>query len=301
MTYSPIALFVYNRPQHTRQTVEALQKNALAGDSDLVIFSDAPKTKLQAEAVREVRHYIRQINGFRSVTIDERETNFGLAKSIIDGVTKICDDFGKVIVLEDDLVTSPYFLQFMNESLDLYEREERVISVHGYIYPVAERLPETFFLRGADCWGWATWERGWDSFEPDGRKLLEALKEKRMKNEFNFGGSYDYLEMLDSQVKGKNDSWAVRWYASAFLKNMLTLYPRESLVLNIGNDNSGIHCGTTEVYSGDIIGRPVIVGGISIEESLEARTAVMRYFSAIKASFLQQVIRKVWNAGKRWA
>ena len=302
--YAPITLFVYNRPAHTRQTVEALLKNELAGESDLIIFSDAPKKPEAAEAVREVREYIRTITEFRTVRIVERDRNWGLANSIIDGVTSVVNERGRIIVLEDDLVTSPYFLRFMNDALDLYERKESVISIHGYIYPVAEKLPETFFLRGADCWGWATWKRGWELFEPNGRKLLASLKSQRLEREFNFGGSYDYLEMLGSQVKGGNDSWAIRWYASAFLKTKLTLYPGRSLVLNIGNDNSGTHCGATEIFSGDIIARPVAVGGIPIVASLEARSAVTGFLAANaaanKTSLLRQAMQRIGNVGKRW-
>ena len=299
MNKAPVVLFVYNRPWHTRQTVEALQKNELAKESDLFIFSDAPKTPEIAPAVQEVREYIKSIRGFKSVSIVERKENLGLANSIIDGVTMICGECGRVIVLEDDLVTAPYFLRYMNDALDLYEHEENVISVHGYIYPVMEDLPETFFLRGADCWGWATWLRGWELFEPDGKKLLQSLKNKHLESEFNFGGSYDYLGMLISQVKGGNDSWAIRWYASAFLKNKLTLYSGRSLVLNIGNDNSGTHCGATEIFSGDIIARPVAVGGIPIVKSLDAYSVVAKYFAANKASLLQRAMQRVGIVGKR--
>jgi hypothetical protein len=305
MTFAPIALFVYNRPAHTRQTVEALLKNELAGESDLFIFSDAPKKPEAVAAVQEVREYIKTVGGFKSVSIVERDENLGLANSIIDGVTSVVNERGRIIVLEDDLVTSPYFLRFMNDALDMYEREESVISIHGYMYPVMDKLPETFFLRGADCWGWATWKRGWELFEPDGGKLLASLKSQHLEREFNFGGSYDYLEMLDSQVKGENDSWAIRWYASAFLKNKLTLYPGRSLVLNIGNDSSGTHCGATDIFSGDIIARPVAVGGIPIVASLEARSAVAKYFaahrdSAQRDSLLRRALQSVGNAGKRW-
>jgi hypothetical protein len=300
MNCAPIALFVYNRPWHTRQTVEALQKNELAEDSDLFIFSDAPKKPEAAAAVQEVRDYISHISGFKSIKIIEREENMGLANSIINGVTKVCGEYDRVIVLEDDLVTTPYFLRFMNDALDLYEHEESIISIHGYMYPVMENLPETFFLRGADCWGWATWKRGWGLFEPDGGKLLASLKSQHLEREFNFGGSYDYLGMLDSQVKGENDSWAIRWYASAFLKNKLTLYPGRSLVLNIGNDNSGTHCGATEIFSGDIIARPVAVGGIPIVASLEARSAVAKYFAAHRDSLLWRALQRIGNVGKRW-
>lgn len=299
MKLAPIALFVYSRLDHTCEAIVSLQKNSLAKESDLFVFSDGAKSPEVVIKVKAVREFVKNISGFRSLTIIEREPNLGLAKSIIDGVTRLSNEYGKVIVLEDDLVTSPYFLTYMNDALDNYENDERVISIHGYIYPVAENLPETFFLRGADCWGWATWKRGWDQFEPDGKRLLESLKKSRLENEFNFGGSYDYLGMLDSQVKGKIDSWAIRWYASAFLANKLTLYPGKSLVLNIGNDDSGTHCGTTEIFSGDIIDRPVVVGGISIRESLEGRAAVTKYFSENKNSILQRAIQQTGSFGER--
>ena len=299
MNLAPIALFVYNRLDHTEQTVSALKRNLLAEDSDLFIFSDASKNLSSDEKVKAIREFIKSITGFKSLTIVERAHNFGLANSIIDGVTNLCNEYGQVIVLEDDLVTSPYFLKYMNDGLDYYRDEERVISIHGYIYPVDAKLPETFFLRGADCWGWATWKRGWNLFETDGKKLLEALKKSASEKEFNFGGSYDYLGMLDVQVKGMNDSWAIRWYASAFLDNKLTLYPGESMVLNIGNDNSGTHCGTTDIFSGDIVARSVVVGGIPIEDSLEARSAVIKYFYANKSSMLQRVMQRTGDFGKR--
>ena len=153
--------------------------------------------------------YIKNINGFKRVTIIEREKNWGLANSIIDGVTKIVNEYGKIIVLEDDLVTSPYFLKFMNEALEIYNDEPNVASIHGYIYPIVN-LPETFFIKGADCWGWATWKEKWSIFEADGKKLLDELQNRKLQNEADFNGSYGFTQMLKDQIDGKNNSWAVR-------------------------------------------------------------------------------------------
>ena len=175
MKLAPIVIFTYNRPWHTQQTVEALLKNEYASESDLIIFSDAPKNEAAKKGVEETRSYIRNITGFKSLRIIERDRNFGLANNIIDGVTSIVNEFGRIIVLEDDLLTSPYFLKFMNEALSLYEDEERVISVHGYIYPIKKSLPDTFFIKGADCLGWGTWKRGWDLFNSNGSELLHCL------------------------------------------------------------------------------------------------------------------------------
>ncbi|KKO18108.1 MAG: putative methyltransferase [Candidatus Brocadia fulgida] len=225
MELAPIALFVYNRPWHLRQTVESLNKNELAEFSELFVFSDGPKSEADKEKVLAVRKYIKTISGFKSVNIVEREQNLGLGNSIITGVTEIINRYGRIIVLEDDMISSPYFLRFMNEALEFYEDEERVASIHGYIYPLKTLLPETFFLRGADCWGWATWKRGWNLFETDGSKLLYELKKNNLLRKFDLNGTYPYTRMLKDQAKGKNHSWAIRWHASLFLKEKLTLYP----------------------------------------------------------------------------
>ena len=251
MNLAPIVLFVYNRPWHTQQTIDALQKNELAQESELFIYADAAKNENGKESVNEVRRYIETIEGFKKVTIIKREENWGLADSIIDGVTSIVNRYGKIIVLEDDLVTSSYFLKFMNEALEMYKNEEKVASIHGYIYPI-EGLSDSFFIRGADCWGWATWKRAWDIFEEDGAKLLLQINNRGVQNEIDFNGSYPYVKMLRNQIKGTNNSWAIRWYISTFLKDMLTLYPGQSYIQNIGNDNSGTHCGSSDCFSVDL-------------------------------------------------
>lgn len=293
MNCAAIALFTYNRLPHVKQTVEALSRNPEAGASELFIFSDAAKNATGEKAVSEIRHYLRQIAGFAAVHIIERKENYGLARSIIDGVSQICGTHGRVIVLEDDIVTSPYFLKFMNEGLDLYERDGRVISIHGYVYPVTETLPETFFLMGADCWGWATWKRGWDLFEPDGRLLLRELTARKLTHRFDFDGAYPYTKMLKAQIKGKNDSWAIRWHASAFLKGKLTLYPGRSLVLNIGADNTGMHCSATNEFSGIVADSPITLGPISVAENLFARQQIIKFHKAGRPRRLIRALHKL--------
>lgn len=294
MYYAPIALFVYNRPWHTRQTVEALLANAEASETPLYVFSDAPRNEAASLAVAEVRSYIRDIVGFKAVTIIERETNIGLARSIIGGVTRLCGKYGRVIVMEDDLVTSPYFLRFMNDALDIYDSDERVVSIHGYVYQVKATLPETFFLRGADCcWGWATWKRGWNLFEPDGRLLLRELVHQKLVYRFDYDGTYPYTRMLKNQIKGKNNSWAIRWHASAFLENRFTLYPGRSLVLNIGFDSSGTHCSTTNQYACDIADSPINVDPIPVEENEFARQQIVRFFKATRLMMPIRALHKL--------
>lgn len=289
---APIALFVYSRLTHTRQTIEALQKNILANQSDLIIFSDAPKTEAQVKAVREVREYIHQIDGFKSVKIIERPTNLGLACSIIDGVTSVVNQYGHVIVIEDDLVTSPHFLEYMNGGLNIYEKNEDIASIHGYIYPI-DGLPETFFMRGADCWGWATWKDKWAIFESDGAKLLDELKRKNLINRFDFNGTYSYCKMLADQIAGKNNSWAVRWYASAFLNNKYTLYPGKSLILNIGNDGSGTHCGETSAFTSELSNKAIEVTLIPVEDNQQVLLAIERYFRKQKGGFMARFLQLV--------
>jgi hypothetical protein len=297
---APIALFVYNRPDHTRLTVEALLENELSAQSDLFIYSDAARKPEDAQAVLNVRSYLTKIKGFKTVTIIERPVNFGLAKSIIDGVTSICERNGKVIVLEDDLITSRYFLGYMNNALVKYAAEEKIISVHGYCYPVTHPLPEVFFLRGADCWGWATWKRGWDLFEHDANKLYSRLQASGEQREFDFDGQYPYTEMLKQQIEGRVNSWAIRWYASAFLANRLTLYPGVSLVQNIGNDNSGTHKGNTDLFKGKIALRPVVLEDMAIVASDEGYKAFREYFYTLRPTLIQRLKIKAKKILNKW-
>jgi hypothetical protein len=296
---APIVLFVYNRVEHTHQTVEALLDNELAKQSELFVFSDAAKTKEHESGVFEVRRNINSIVGFKSITIIERESNYGLAKSIIDGVTEVIKQYGKVIVLEDDMVTSPYFLTYMNEALVKYANNEKVACIHGYTYPVSKVLPDSFFLRGADCWGWATWERGWNCFNSDGKYLLNELRRKNLINQFDFNGAYPFSKMLEEQVNGDNDSWAIRWYASAFLDNKLTLYPGRSLVNNIGNDDSGTHCISSSNLEVSIGSNKVMLEDI-VEESEVGRMAFEMFFRSMTAGKLKRFINNTRTKIEKW-
>jgi hypothetical protein len=293
MDLAPIVLFVYNRLWHTKQTVEALKKNTLANESDLIVFSDGPKHDSSLDSIEEVRNFIKTIHGFKSVNIVEREDNLGLAESIITGVSNVLSQHDKIIVLEDDIVTSPFFLQYMNEGLDLYENDDRVISIHGYIYPTKKKLPETFFLRGADCWGWATWKRGWDLFEKESSYLLDQLKRNNLIHLFDFPEEAGFLKMLKNNISGKNNSWAIRWHASAFLKNKFTLYPGSSLVLNIGNDSSGTHCKTSEAFTTTLSNNRLKLSKEEVKESEEAKSAFKIFFQENTISPYKKLFSKL--------
>ena len=208
--FAPIALFTYCRPWHTQKTVEALLANHESSETDLYIFSDAPKNEKAIEGVLNTRKYIHTITGFKNVHIIEREKNWGLANSLIDGISKIVNEYGKVIVVEDDIVASPFFLQYMNEGLELYKNDNKVASIHAYVYPTQKKLPETFFIQGADCWGWATWKRAWDIFNSNTQELLDEIVQKKLQRKFDFDYTYPYVDMLKEQINGKVNSWAIR-------------------------------------------------------------------------------------------
>ena len=284
MTPAPVALFVYNRPSHTRQTIDALAANPLADRTPLYVFSDAARDAAATASVEQVRELVRGVGGFASVQIVERERNFGLARSIIDGVGQVLGRHGSVIVVEDDLLLSPHFLRYMNDGLAVYADEERVASIHGYRYPGTEPLPETFFLRGADCWGWATWSRAWRYFEPDGSLLLSRLRARRLTRAFDLDGSFPYTRMLQDQIAGRNDSWAMRWHASCFLADKLTLYPGRSLVHNTGNDASGTHSARTGIYVQRVSPEPVAVTPQPLQVCEAARSAIVRYLRSCQPS-----------------
>lgn len=242
--YAPVVLFVYARPEHTRRTVEALAANAEASLTPLVVYADAARGAHDVEAVTYVREYVKGIAGFASLEVHEATVNKGLADSIIDGVTETVKAYGRAIVLEDDLITSPYFLQYMNEALELYENEPRVMHIAGHVPNIdASGLPETFFLRQSSCWGWATWERAWKYFSRDSEAMIPAFTPE-MRHAFNLDGGYNYWAQLTANHEGRLKTWAVFWYASVFLQHGLCLHPRHTLVDNIGFDGSGENCGS---------------------------------------------------------
>jgi len=200
MHLAPIIVFTFNRLWHTRKTFEALLANEGAAQSDVTVYCDGARDEKDAEAVAEVRAYVKTISGFNSISIVERERNYGLAASIIDGVSQTVQKHERVIVLEDDMVSSKYFLRYMNEALDKYAEEDTVACVHGYCSPLQGALPDAFFLQGADCWGWATWARAWEGFNPDGQALLDALQARGLTQSFDYDGTYPYVKMLQKQI-----------------------------------------------------------------------------------------------------
>jgi hypothetical protein len=250
---APVVIFVYARPGHTKKTIESLAKNYLAEEAEVYIFSDAAKNEKVVEQVELVRDYIDSIsrnNLFKSVKIIKTETNKGLANSVIDGVSEIIGQYGKVIVVEDDLVSAPGFLQYMNESLDFYKSDEKIWSISGYTFKID--IPSDYkhdiYLSYRGCsWGWATWKNRWEKVDWEVSDYDDFKNNKKIRQKFNRGGR-DMVDMLDQQMQGKIDSWAIRWCYAQSKLDMLTVYPVVSRIKNIGLDGTGTHSGISSRY-----------------------------------------------------
>lgn len=287
---APIALFVYNRPEHTRRTIKYLQQNFLAEESRLFIFSDAAKHPTDEEHVKEVRALAASVAGFKSTKVITRQHHMGLANSVISGVGKLTAEYGKVIVFEDDLLSSPYTLRYFNEALEAYENEERVMQIAAYMFPIktSDALPETFFLRSISSWGWATWKHAWEAFEPDINLLYQQFDKQKVHRFTVEGTMQNYWKQFLDYKNGKSDSWAIRWHASVFLQNGLVLYPAKSLIENIGHDGSGIHSIIEDTYKVHPSRKPVSSFPIIIEESSTALMAVKNFYKHRKGSLLKR-------------
>jgi len=253
---APIVLFVYNRLNHTHQTIEALKQNTLAQESELYIYSDGPKNEDIRNQIQQLREYLKTINGFRKVILIERDTNWGLASSIIDGVSSVIKQYGKVIVLEDDLITSRYFLEYMNQGLSVFEKDPKIYSITGFSFSTnfiqfPNDYEEDIYLNIRPMsWSWATWLDRWKDVDWEVKDYNEFIHDGEEIKAFN-NGATDLTRMLKNQMKGKLSSWYIRWTYSAFKREMLTVYPRVSYVNNIGHDASGVHCvgESNDIYS----------------------------------------------------
>ena len=280
--YAPIALFVFDRPWHTKRTLEALSNNFLAENHVLYVFSDGPKSNSSSEQkirIDEVRQIIRNKWSFNEIHIYESEANLGLAKSIVNGVTRLVNENGKVIVLEDDIITSVGFLQFMEDSLDFYVDSERVMHVSAYMYPHVKKLPETFFFNVPyPGGGWGTWQRAWKHYIDKTDFLYNRFNTARGWYHFNKVGG-DYLQrQLYLNYTGELNTWFIKWHATLLIKNGYTLYPRQSLTNNIGFDNSGSNCHSTSKFDVKILADRIIVSDIPLKESKDAKKLVVRFY-----------------------
>jgi hypothetical protein len=294
-TLAPIALFVYKRLDHVQKTLESLSKNQLANRSDLYIFSDYAKSLSDVSTINGVRNYCSKVKNFKSIKIVNRSQNFGLAKNLVSGISEVLKNNDKIIVIEDDLITDKYFLQYMNDSLNKFQNNKEVISIHGYLYPLKKNMSKPSFLKGADCWGWGTWKRGWDLYNADTNFLLNEIISNKKEKEFNFNNSYDYVGMLKRTLHKSHSSWAVKWYASAFIKNKLTLYPPHSLVHNIGNDGSGTNSSKALIYDNFLRNIPIDIDNIDIVENYDLRSEFEFYFN-YKNNLIKKLYNRIFNS-----
>jgi len=297
---APIVLFVYNRPEHTSRTIKALKLNTLASQSDLIVYSDGAKNQADRAKVNEVRNHLLTISGFLSVTIREAEKNLGLARSIIEGVTHVIEAFGRAIILEDDLLVAPYFLAYMNDALDHYAEVEHVMHVSGYMYPIDhEGLTETFLLRFPSSWGWATWRRAWSSYEKNAEFLLQTFSHDQIMR-FNLEGAHDFWEQIRHNQQGKADTWAIFWYATIFKRGGYCLFPRQTLVENIGQDGTGEHCLATDVFRSDLMLTPLSVVEIHSKESSLAYSRVQGFYRANRLGRWRRLWLVSWQRLQRY-
>ena len=289
---APIALFVYNRPEHTRRTLKFLQANLLAAESRLFIYADAAKTNVDEENVKAISDLITAVEGFKSVKIIRQKQNLGLAQSIIRGVTELVNEYGKVIVFEDDLLSSPYTLQYFNEALNRYQNEDKVMHISAYMYPLAfaDDLPETFLYRAVHSWGWATWKNSWSHFNPNIDNLMKQFDAQKI-NQFSIEGKMNFWSQMKGFKAGKNNSWAIRWYASVFLNQGLSLNPSKSLINNIGHDGSGIHSNVENTYSVSIHPHEIKEFPDLIMENEKAYQMAKSFLAKRKGNILQRVLR----------
>jgi len=252
---APVVLFVYNRPDHTKETLDALARNHLASESHLYIYSDGPKKEEDVALVEQVRETIHAVSGFKEITLIERPNNFGLSRNVILGVSDIILKYKKVIVLEDDLLTSPHFLLFMNEALSFYKSNKQVFSITGFNNPphqmqIRKDYPhDVWFSYRCSSWGWGTWLEEW--LAADWNPGSDILNSREIAQQFLKGGD-DLIDIFNANQKGLINSWWINWQLTHFLNDAVALYPIVSYVNNIGLDGSGMNCDPKEDFQSNL-------------------------------------------------
>ena len=232
---------------HKGETVGIIGTNGSGKSTILKIISGALKpTKGKVYVDKKKIQLLTLGTGF-DVELTAREQNYGLAKNVIEGVTAIVNKYGKVIVLEDDLVTNRYFLLFMNDGLDRYQNEQKVTGITGFSHfgdTFSYPCESYFNTLSGTSWSWATWSDRWKYFDADCDDWTDMVSDKKLRKAFNYDNTYDFYKIMKMQkTDEKTNSWAIRWYWTNFRKQGLILSPTKSLVSNEGWDGTGIHCG----------------------------------------------------------
>lgn len=287
---APIAIFAHRRPHHVGRLIDSLLLNEPFARSPVSVFCDGARSEQEREAVEETRSVVRARLGSHARII-ESEANKGLSRSIIGGVSELCRDHGRVIVLEDDLYLHRGCLDFLNAALERYADDDRVCHVNAYRYPLPP-APSPCFSRLTSSWGWATWQRAWAHFEPDAAELERRIREAGLARALDFDGAATYFRMLQNQVQGRIDSWAIRWYASMLLRGRLALCPNVSQVSNRGLDNTGEHCDATSSFDVET-GAASCDWPAEVAEDRENFRQTQRFFRTLRVSIPQRIARKL--------
>ena len=291
---APIVLFVYNRISHTKKTVDALKNNDLARDSHLIVVSDGAKSENEMNSVKDVREFIKTIKGFKSINIIERDRNFGLSASVIDGINQVFNLYDRIIAIEDDVITAPTFLSFMNKSLEYYQHNKTIFSVSGYPYPI--KIPDSynkdvFISYRASSWGWGTWKDRWEKVDWAVKDFTSFIKDKEAQKLFNRAGE-DSTPMLKAQMLGEIDSWAIRWSYSHFKNKAYCLLPTNPLCKNIGTDNSGTHSTKSDKFDVDLSDN---ADAIQLTDELEINDEMIK---SLQNFMMPSVVRRIINKFK---
>ena len=249
--FAPVVAFAYNRADKIIGCLKALELNPEVRETDLIVFSDGPKSDGSKTAVGDTRralHEYEKESLFASVQIVESPKNKGLAKSIIEGVTRVLKEYGRAIIVEDDLIVSDVFLSYMNGALDFYKDDASVGAISGYTYPLDGLNgydKDVYALHKGDCWGWATWEDRWDNASWADFDYEAYFRDRKLRRGFEkTENGWDVMMLLQSM--GKQNSWAIRWVMNLYKRGLYTIYPRESLVTNNGFDGSGVHSNSSD-------------------------------------------------------
>ena len=293
--FAPIAVFGFNRPNHLAACLRSLSLNPESKKSPVTIFIDGPRTSQDLQMVEATRDVALGGFEFLSKEVVVREINLGVAKSITTGVNHVLADHSSIIVIEDDLLLSPTFLKYMNQGLSLYENEPRVASLHGYCFQFINPLDQPYFLRGADCLGWATWKDRWETVNFNPNELLKEITSLGLSQQFNLDGAFSYTSILKAETGKRKNSWAILWHASMFLQDKLTLYPGESLIRYEGGDGSGVNCGISSLWDTTLSKRDEWEFPREIAESQAARSELVNFYRSAypKRTLFSKVIRKL--------
>tara|TARA_Y100000389_G_scaffold147641_1_gene146557 strand:- start:29241 stop:30131 length:891 start_codon:yes stop_codon:yes gene_type:complete len=294
MNYSPVILFVYNRPNHLKKTLSFLKKNSETKKSFIYIFSDGYKNNdsMDQKKVEQVRDIIKKINFFKKKFIFERKKNIGLRNNIIRGINLAFKNNSKLIILEDDILVSRYFLKFMNESLTKYYKNNKVWHISGWNYDINEVTisDDVFFIKNMNCWGWGTWKNRWNKINLESEKLIRKFS-KSDKYRFNLDNSFENFSQIIRNYESKKSTWAIFWNATIYLNNGLCLNPLKSLTSNIGQDESGTNTTNTQLVNEKINNNKNFKYPNIISENIQIRKKIIEFLRNKKENFFQKILR----------